>query len=688
MKQDFLLEIGCEELPAHTQYVLSAALKELFSVALSDQQLSFDDIKVFATPRRLAVIVFGLPESQAPQTIERQGPALHDAFDKNGTPTLMCLGFAKSCGVSVDQLTEKETPKGKRLICVSKKEGQQTKVLLAELTEKVISKLPLSKPMRWGSNNISFIRPVHWVVMLFGDELISTTLFGLPTTRDTLGHRFHAPRPIRITKPADYALLLYSHGFVIVDPETRKNTILKQIKAVIAPHEHAVIDDDLLKEVTGLVEWPVVLKGSFEKEFLSVPKECLITAMKTHQKCFPVVDDSQALLPHFILVSNINSKNPDVVIKGNERVIRARLSDAAFFYTQDCHTTLAERLPKLDSVVFQDQLGNLGEKTKRLTVLAESIAKQIAADAAVASRAAMLSKCDLLTGMVSEFPNLQGTMGYYYALREEESEGCAIAIRDHYYPKFSGDALPSTTEACCVAIADRIDTLVGVLGIGKLPTGDKDPFALRRAALSIIRIMIEKNIVIDTNALLEKSKHLYGAMLTNTNVVNDVMDFMMTRLKSWYVEKSVSAEVFEAVLACTPASLVDFDQRLKAVMQFQQLPEATSLAAANKRVSNILKKLDKKSFKKINPDLFEFDAERELEKQLQARKAIVDALYEQSDYEKALTELSILKQPVDLFFDQVMIMVEDDKKKENRLALLASIRELMTKVADISLLPS
>ncbi|MDP1573521.1 MAG: glycine--tRNA ligase subunit beta [Coxiellaceae bacterium] len=688
MKQDFLFEIGCEELPPHTQRNLSRALQEQFSQVLSDTQLSFAHIKVFATPRRLAVLIQGLATTQSAQTMERQGPAVQDAFDKNGTPTLMCLGFAKSCGVSVDQLIEKETPKGKRLVCICEKPGLETKIVLPELLIKVISKLPLPKPMRWGNHTTAFIRPVHWVIALFGDELIHTEILGKKTTRDTFGHRFMHPKAIRITKPSDYATQLYTQGFVIADQDMRKNAIRKQINTVLAQHQTAIVDDNLLNEVTGLVEWPVVLKGSFDSAFLSVPKECLMTAMETHQKCFPVIDQYQQLLPYFILVSNIASKDPDAVIKGNERVIRARLSDAAFFYQQDCKSKLSDKLEKLETVVFQDQLGNLGEKMKRISTLAEFIATQVNADASIATRAATLSKCDLMTGMVSEFPDLQGTMGYYYALREKESENTAIAIRDHYYPKFSGDGLPTTLEGCCVAIADRIDTLVGVLGIGKFPTGDKDPFALRRAALSILRIIIEKNIAINMVTLLEKSQKLYGAMLTNKNAAKDVFDFMMTRLKSWYLDKNISVEVFESVLARAPQSLLDFDQRVKAVIQFQHLPESVSLAAANKRVNNILKKLDKKTFKKPNPALFELDAERELEKQLLARKVVVDALYDNADYENALTELSILKQPIDAFFEHVMIMVDDAKKKENRLALLSSIRELMTKVADISLLPS
>lgn len=685
-KQDFLLEIGCEEIPANAQQYLSRALHDQFIQILADNKLSHDEIKCFATPRRLAVIISGLKTTQAPQSTERQGPALQDAYDKNGTPTLMCLGFAKSCGVSVDQLTVKETPKGKRLICICEKPGVETKTLLPGIITKIISQLSIKKPMRWGKSTATFIRPVHWVIMLFGDELISTEILGVSTTHDTIGHRFHHPKSMRINKPDEYNMMLYSQGFVIADFETRKNVIKKAILSVINPTQKIIIDENLLNEVTGLVEWPVILKGTFDKKFLLVPKEVLITTMQTNQKCFPVIDQHDQLSPHFILVSNLMSKNPEIVTKGNERVIHARLSDAAFFYEQDCKQTLSDYLPKLDHVIFQDQLGTLGDKTQRLIKLASMIAKEIHANVAETKRAATLSKCDLVTGMVGEFPNLQGIMGYYYALHHHELENVATAISEQYLPKFSGDTLPTTLPGCCLAIVDRVDTIVGVLGIGKAPTGDKDPFALRRAAQGVLRILIEKNIDIDLENLLSESKKLYGNVLTNKTVITESFDFIMTRLKSFYLEKNIAVDIFESVLACHPTSPIDFDRRIKAVLQFQQLPEATSLAAANKRVSNILKKEKNIKFKPINSALFEFDAEHQLSKQLTECTKIVDVLYKKNNYEKALTELSTLKEPIDQFFDSVMIMVDDEKKKQNRLALLTSIRTLFTKVADISLL--
>lgn len=685
-KSDFLLELGCEELPSHTQLALSKALHDQFVQVLSENKLSHGEIKTFATPRRLAVIVESLQTTQSAQKIERQGPPIQDAFDKSGIPTLVGLGFAKSCGVSMDELITKETPKGKRLVCICEKPGLETKLILSDLVNKIISKLPLSKPMRWGANTTLFMRPVHWVLMLFENEVVDATVLGIKTAGTSIGHRFHFPKTIHITKPNNYAELLMTHGFVIPDFELRKNKIQKAIIAAVNSSQKVILDDALLNEVTGLVEWPVILVGHFDPAFLSVPKEALITALKTHQKCFPVVDEHNNLLPLFILVSNIASKNPSAVIHGNERVVRARLSDAKFFYEQDCKHPLINHLAQLDHIVFQDQLGSLGDKTKRLIKLSTHIAKKIGADEAIVKRAATLSKCDLVTGMVSEFPNLQGIMGYYYALNDKENKVCAASIRDYYSPKFSGDELPQSNEACCLALADRLDTLIGILGINKSPTGDKDPFALRRAAQGICRILIEKSLSLDLSDLLACAKKSYTQKLPNSHVLQDAHDFIIARLRSFYLDKNIAVELFESVLACTPTSLLDFDRRIKAVLQFQTLPEAASLSAANKRVANILKKQAKTHFKPINSDLFEFDAEKILSKALTTKSKEVERLYEKSDYTNALSVLSDLKKPIDDFFDTVMIMVDDEKKKQNRLALLSSIHQLLSKVADIAAL--
>lgn len=688
MKKDFLLEIGCEEIPAGLQTTLEHALKSQFEKNFHDCKLDFDRIETFSTPRRLTVLVINLSATQEATRTERLGPSIQDAYDKDGTPTLICIGFAKACGVSIEKLSIKETPKGNRLMCIIEKPGNDTAEILADITNKVIAKLPMPKPMRWGNQKIQFIRPVHWVVMLFNESVIDTEILGVKTSNETRGHRFHFPKTMRLTKPQEYNATLYSHGFVIADRHARKKLIIKSIQNILEPGQEAVMPDALLEEVVGLVEWPIVLKGKFDETFLTVPKEVLITAMQTHQKCFPVIDQSGALLPYFILVSNIKSQDPAQVIAGNERVIRARLSDAAFFYAQDLKTPLRDHLSKLDGIVFHEKLGTLGEKTKRITTLALWIAKEIKSNQKNVKTAATLSKCDLVSDMVREFPNLQGVMGCYYALHDGSPQEVATAIAEQYLPKFSGDVLPETQAGLCLALADRVDTLVGVLGIEQFPTGDKDPFGLRRAANGIVRIIIEKNLDLDLEALILESKHSYQKTLANKNLIENTVEFIFARLKSWYTEKNIAIEIFDAVMARSPTSLLDFDKRLQAVLKFQQLPEAVSLASAHKRVNNILKKQTKKQNQKTNQQLFEFDAERTLYHQLQHQEKIVDALYKQSDYEKALSELSSLKIPIDQFFNDVMIMVDDEKKKQNRLALLASIHELFTKVADISRLPT
>ncbi|OGT36722.1 MAG: glycine--tRNA ligase subunit beta [Gammaproteobacteria bacterium RIFCSPHIGHO2_12_FULL_38_14] len=684
---DFLFEMGCEELPHSAQETLPDAFSSQLKTTLTEYKLRFQDIQLFSTPRRIGIIVTELQETQAPQKIERFGPSMQEAYDKNGTPTLTCLGFAKSCGVSIDALSEKETPKGKRLVYVTEKPGNATKEILPEIINKVIQKLPLVKPMRWGSHKILFSRPVRWVVMLLGSECIHTEIFGLKTQRETFGHRFHHPNPIIIPYAKAYEATLFEKGCVIADRNKRKNSIWKQVLATQNTSHHVVQDEALLVEITSLVEWPVALQGNFDRSFLSVPKECLITAMRLHQKYFSVVDAHHQLQNSFVMVANITSKNSAMVIRGNERVIRARLSDAEFFYQQDKKIKLSDRYKKLDQIIFQDKLGSLLDKTTRLMSLSQFIAKTAGISIAEIKRAAQLCKCDLMTDMVSEFPNLQGIMGYYYALNDGEKESCAVAIRDHYYPRFSGDELPKTTTGDCLSLADRIDTLVGVIGIGRLPSGDKDPFALRRAAAGVCRILVEKNFSIDLIEVIKKSKLLYQKMLTNKDVISETSDFIMGRLKSHYLDQKVPTEIFESVAVCGVTNLCDFDARLKAVMQFQRLPESSSLSAANKRVSNILKKQKQKDTKKIQVNLFDHEAEKKLFSSLTAQAKIVDSMYKEAQYEKALFALSTLKEPIDCFFDQVMIMTDDKKKRENRLSLLTKIHQLFTKVADISLLP-
>lgn len=687
-KDTFLFEIGCEELPSRSQQALPASLALLISEAFAKQGLSFDSIKTFATPRRIAVMVNQLETKQASQAIEKQGPSVQNAYDKNGSPTLACLGFAKSCGASVDELIVKDTPKGKKVVYLAKKPGEETITLLPDILTQAVSKLPISKPMRWGKNDITFVRPVHWIVMMLGDKIVPATILGIKAGQETFGHRFHHPKPLRINKAQDYSMLLYSQGYVIADFETRKKSIQKSMLSCLTHDQKIVMNDALLNEVTGLVEWPVALKGNFDPTFLSVPKEALITSMETHQKCFAIENQNKQLQPHFVLVSNIESKSPETVIKGNERVICARLSDARFFYQQDKKHSLASRQARLDDIIFQKQLGTVGKKVRRITKMATHIAKIVGADTAITEKAASLCKSDLVSEMVYEFPNLQGTMGYYYAINDGLCENTALAIKAHYLPKFSGDQLPDSLESCCIALADRIDTLIGILGINKIPTGDKDPFALRRATLGVLRILIEKQISLDIKELLSLAQQNYSENLPNETVIDDAYHFMMTRLKSWYSEQGVSTEVFEAVQACNPTSPFDFDQRIKAVVAFQKMPEAESLASANKRVANILKKeTEFKQLDAIDQSLFDSDSERTLAEKLAERATVVEHLYQDANYEKALSELSTLKSPIDCFFDNVMIMVDDQKVRKNRLALLVTIRNLFTKVADISLLP-
>ncbi len=685
--QDFLLEIGCEELPPQTLRSLSMSLRAAIEAQLQKSDLSFNDIHAFATPRRLAVLASDLIDHQSPRLIERQGPSIKAAYDKNGTPTLACLGFARSCGVSTDQLTVKETPQGSWVICRIEQAGKKTIDLLPDIVNTALKQLPITKPMRWSNHSWVFIRPVHWIVMMYGKDIVPATVLGQPAGRETIGHRFHHPKKILITQPKDYQQLLMTHGMVVADFEKRREKIRAQIEKAAAKVGRATIDEDLLSEVTSMVEWPVALLGSFRAEFLELPPEVLITSMKIHQRCFAVQNNKGELLPNFILVSNIESKDEQHVIKGNERVINARLADASFFYDNDLNTPLEKQLKKLEGVVFQHELSTVADKVKRLAKLTGSIADQLGEDGDVAKRAALLSKGDLVSEMVYEFPSLQGVMGYYYARHDKEPTAVAQAIREQYQPRFAGDELPHTPIACALSCADRLDTIVGILGINKTPTGDKDPFALRRAALGILRILIEKQLPLDLFELLKEARKNYQISLPNKDVVDQAFAFIMDRLRAWYSEKGIAANVFSAVLARKPTQPLDFDLRIKAVQHFQQLPQAEALAAANKRVSNILRKEAKDfSEKKIDSALFENEAERNLAKLLNNQAKSVEALYEQSDYTRALSDLATLKEPIDTFFDTVMVMVDDQKIRNNRLALLSSLRKMFTHVADISLL--
>jgi len=686
-KRDLLIELGCEEIPSRFLQSLSKSLADTASHELANASLAFEKIKPYATPRRLAILVEDLDAHQPAAMTERLGPAVKDAYGKDGSPTLACICFAKSCGISVDQLLTKETKKGERVFAKVRSPAIETKTILPDLIEKIFKRMVQPKPMRWGTHDYRFVRPVHWATVIYGNELIATEIFGCKTKHETMGHRFHHPSELQITTPRDYNVALYSKGYVIADFKQRQQVILKQLEKCTASNQRVIAEQDLLDEVTGLVEWPIVLKGKFNPDFLSVPKEVLITSMQSHQKCFAIEDDDGKLAPAFVLVCNIESRNSKAVIHGNECVIQARLSDAKFFYENDLKTTLEERASQLHNTLFQKQLGTLAEKTERIALIAQWIAKEIKADKKTVTRTATLLKSDLVSEMVYEFPELQGVMGYYYALNDGETRACATAIKEHYYPRFSGDDLPSTAEGCALAIADRVDTLIGILGINKMPTGDKDPFALRRATLGMLRILIEKELDIDLMDLFQQAKAAYGDKLANDQVVEHALEFTLQRLKYWYGEQAISAETFEAVAASHSTTPLDFNHRIQAVQQFLQLPEAQALAAANKRVSNILKKQDNVNLpEQLNEKLFEHDAERTLAEQIHKQEKAVAKLYKQAKYTESLSELAILKDPVDNFFDKVMVLDEDEEKRHNRLALLTHLRTLFSQVADISLL--
>lgn len=686
-KQDFLCEIGCEELPTRSVQRLGEALRDLTHEALTKAPLAFERVTYYATPRRLAVYVHDLQTETPQQETERQGPSLDKAYDKEGIPTLACIGFAKSCGVSVDQLQTKETSKGKRVYCKTVQPGLSTKQLLPSLMESVFKQLPIAKPMRWGDNEVAFVRPVHWVVCLFGSDVLDATFFGKRADRMTVGHRFHHPKTLPIHAPKDYATLLSAQGFVIPDYATRRDKIKHAVIDAAKPYGQALIDEALLDEVTALVEWPQILLGSFPEAYLNVPKEVLITSMQTHQKYFPIENAEGALLPHFIIVSNIASESEQTVIQGNERVLNARLSDAAFFYENDLKHSLESRLEKLQHVIFQKTLGTMAERSERIAQLAKHIAASIDADPNQAEHAGRLSKCDLVSEMVLEFPDLQGIMGYYYACNDNEPNSVALAIQEHYLPRFSGDALPSELLGCAVSLAYRIDTLVGIFGINKIPTGEKDPYALRRAGQGILRILIEKSLDLDLMALLKKAHSAYE-VLPNHDVVEQTFSFLMDRLKYSYVEQNISPDIFEAVLACDPTKPLDFNQRVQAVLHFQTLPEASALAAANKRVSNILKKTETGALSaNMKPDLFEHPEEHQLAQALADLEPKIESLYQAGHYTDALSELASLKAPVDAFFDKVMVMADDEALRNNRLALLTTLQKLFSRVADLSLLP-
>jgi glycyl-tRNA synthetase beta chain len=688
--QDFLVELGTEELPPKALKPLSDAFTRGISQGLTDAGIAFGAVETFAAPRRLAVRVRDLADAQPDKPVEKRGPAVKAAFDDAGNPTRALTGFATSLGVTPDQLDTMETDKGAWVVYRTVEQGKPTVELMPELVEQSLAALPIPKRMRWGAHRTEFVRPVHWVVLLYGNKVIDSPIMGLTPGNKTRGHRFHCPKTLIVPTPDDYEVVLKQEGFVLADFAERREQIRAGV-AELAEREaggKAVIDEDLLDEVTALNEWPVPLMGRFEDRFLEVPAEALISSMKEHQKYFHVVAADGEMLPLFITVANIDSKDPAQVISGNEKVIRPRLSDAAFFYETDRKSRLEDRIDRLKPIVFQEKLGSLYDKSVRVAALASKIADAIGSDPALAERAAMLAKTDLVTEMVLEFTDLQGIMGQYYASHDGEAADVAKALNEQYMPRFAGDDLPTTLTGCAIAIADRLDSLVGLFGINQPPSGTRDPFALRRASLGVLRIIIERELPLDLQTCCEWAAKNF-TVLTESDTAATVVDYMLERFRAHYEELGIGAEVYLAVHARRPTRPLDFDRRVKAVEAFRQLPEAQALAGANKRVSNILTKQGGDDIgESVDTGLLQDAAEKALAEQVAHQAEQVLPLFEQGDYASALRSLASLREPVDNFFDQVMVMAEDDATRNNRLALLNRLRNLFLRVADISLLPT
>ncbi|MDO6707687.1 glycine--tRNA ligase subunit beta [Photobacterium sp. 1_MG-2023] len=686
-EKNFLIELGTEELPPKALRTLAEAFAENFAAELNTAELAYQRMDWYAAPRRLALKVTALAEGQADKVVEKRGPAISVAFDADGNPTKAAQGWARGNGITVEQAERLKTDKGEWLLFKEAVKGKPATELLCELAATALAKLPIPKPMRWGDSDTQFIRPVKTLVMLLNDELIPGTILGVESARTIRGHRFMGESEFSIEHADQYPAILAERGKVIADYETRKAQIIADAKAAaIAVGGTADLEDDLVEEVTSLVEWPVVMTASFEEEFLNVPAEALVYTMKGDQKYFPVYDANGKLLPKFIFVSNIISKEPRHIVEGNEKVVRPRLADAEFFFNTDRKRPLVDRLPELDNVLFQKQLGTLRDKTDRITAMSGFIAQHIGANVEHAERAGLLSKCDLMTSMVFEFTDTQGVMGMHYARLDGEHEDVAVALNEQYMPRFAGDALPGSDVAAAVALADKMDTLVGIFGIGQHPKGANDPFALRRAALGALRIMVEKGYALDLVDLIRKAKELFGQKLTNHNVEADVIDFMLGRFRAWYQDEGHSVDVIQAVLARRPTTPSDFDKRVKAVSHFRSLDAAESLAAANKRVGNILAKFEGELSASINSSLLVEDAEKALANDVEAVTAKLAPVFAAGDYQQALSELATLRDTVDAFFDNVMVMADDEALKVNRLTMLNQLRNEFLKVADISVL--
>ncbi|MEZ9538840.1 glycine--tRNA ligase subunit beta [Shewanella sp. 10N.286.51.B8] len=685
--ENLLIEVGTEELPPKALRKLAESFLANFSEELTKAELAFEKATWYAAPRRLAISIEQLAVAQADKVVEKRGPAVAQAFDADGNPTKAAMGWARGNGITVEQAERLKTDKGEWLLHQAKVVGVETKSLIAAMAQKALDKLPIPKPMRWGSNTTQFIRPVHTVTMLLGDELVDGELLGIKSARTIRGHRFMGVDTFELDHADNYLAALEQQGKVLADYQRRKDIIKTNAEAAAKDIGGvAELEDDLLEEVTSLVEWPVVLTASFEEKFLDVPAEALVYTMKGDQKYFPVFDQAGQLLPNFIFVTNIESKDPQQIISGNEKVVRPRLADAEFFFETDKKESLEARLASLETVVFQKQLGTIKQRVERISAIAGFIATSIDANSEEASRAGLLSKSDLMTNMVMEFTDLQGTMGMHYARLNGETEAVAVALAEQYKPKFSGDTVPTAPISICVALAEKLDTLVGIFGIGQAPKGAADPFALRRAAIGILRICLENNLPLDLVDLIDKAKQLHGENLTNDNVSEQVLEFFMGRFRSWYQDQGVSVDVILAVLARKPTAPADFESRIKAVAHFRTLEQASALAAANKRVSNILAKVEGETATSIDASLLVEPAEKALAEKLAELQPQLAPLFAAANYQEALALLANLRESVDAFFEGVMVMADDEALKNNRLALLNSLREQFLHAADISLL--
>ena len=685
LAEDLLIELGTEELPPKALQKLSAAFTQGVVDGLKKAGFEINDVESFAAPRRLAMLIKGIAAVQPDREVERKGPNVKAAYDADGNPTKAVMGFARSCGVEVADLQQQETDKGIWLVFQATEKGKILSDLLEGIINQSLAKLPIPKRMRWGNKTEEFVRPVHWVVLMHGASVISATVMGLKTSNVTFGHRFHAKGEITINTANEYKATLLNKGFVIADFEDRKQNIKQQVIAIVEKlGGEAILDEDLLDEVTALNEWPIAVAGEFEEIYLEVPAEVLIKTMQDNQKYFAVKDASGKLKNYFITISNIDSKSPEKVKQGNERVVRPRLADAMFFWQQDQKQPLESYNTALEKVVFQAKLGTVAEKTQRVAKLAESIAQQLGANAEYVSRAVVLSKCDLMTDMVGEFASLQGVIGKRYAQIAGEAEEVAQAIDEQYMPRGASDDTASTATGQILSISDKVDTLVGIFAIGQKPTGEKDPYALRRASLGVLRTIIERQLDLDLKELIATSTELLADKVDASKVEQDVFDYIIERLRAYYLDRGILADVFDAVSALSPSRPLDFDKRIKAVTVFRGLAEAESLAAANKRVGNILKKSSADSMSSVNESLFSEDAEKNLYEILNALSQTVEPLFVSGDYEAALSQLSSLRDPVDDFFDSVMVMADDEAIKNNRIALLNTMNQLFLRAADLS----